>query len=86
MDNQTHGIFSTRAPGRPNPIGISVVQLVTIDKNILQVRDLDIVDDTPLLDVKPYVPDFDMKNVEKLGWLEDNVHKARKIKDDGRFI
>jgi len=86
MDDQTHGVFSTRAPTRPNPIGISVVQLVKIERNILLVQDLDIVDGTPLLDIKPYIPEFDVRNVNKKGWLEKNVSKLLTAKDDGRFI
>ena len=86
MDDQTHGVFSTRAPNRPNPIGISVVQLVKIKGNILQVKDLDIVDGTPLLDIKPYVPEFDIRDAKKKGWLEKNVNKLSTSKDDGRFI
>ena len=86
MDDQTHGVFSTRAPNRPNPIGISVVQLVKVEGNILQVKDLDIVDGTPLLDIKPYVPEFDIRDAKKIGWLENNISKLPISKDDGRFI
>ena len=86
MDDQTHGVFSTRAPNRPNPIGISVVQLVKIEGNILRVQDLDIIDGSPLLDIKPYIPEFDVRNVNKKGWLEKNVSKLATSKDDGRFI
>jgi tRNA-Thr(GGU) m(6)t(6)A37 methyltransferase TsaA len=59
LDEQTHGIFAIRAAARPNPIGISVVRLAGVEGLILHVEDLDIVDGTPLLDIKPYVPDFD---------------------------
>lgn len=86
MDDQTHGVFSTRAPNRPNPIGISVVRLTRIDGNILQVKDLDIVDGTPLLDIKPYVPEFDLIDVKKIGWLEKNIAKLPRLTDDERFI
>ena len=86
MDNQIHGVFSTRAPSRPNPIGISVVRLTKIEVNILQVQDLDIVDGTPLLDIKPYIPEFDVRDITKKGWLEKNVNKLSTSKDDGRFI
>lgn len=86
MDNQIRGVFSTRAPSRPNPIGISVVRLLRIEGNILYVQDVDIVDGTPLLDIKPYIPEFDVIEVEKIGWLEKNVHKLPTSKDDGRFI
>ena len=85
MDNQMHGVFSTRAPSRPNPIGISIVRLVKIKGNILYIKDADIVDGTPLLDIKPYVPEFDTRKVEKIGWLERNIHKLSTSKDDGRF-
>jgi len=85
MDNQIHGVFSTRAPSRPNPIGISVVRLITIERNILYIRDVDIVDGTLLLDIKPYVPEFDVRAVDKIGWLEKNVNKLSTSKDDGRF-
>lgn len=86
MDEQPHGVFATRAPSRPNPIGISVVRLVRREGNILHVRDVDIVDGTPLLDIKPYVPEFDVKDAEKIGWLEKSIHKLATSKDDGRFI
>ena len=85
MDNRIHGVFSTRAPSRPNSIGISVVRLITIERNTLYIRDVDIVDGTPLLDIKPYVPEFDVRAVDKIGWLEKNVNKLPTSKDDGRF-
>jgi len=85
MDNETHGVFAMRGPSRPNTIGISVVRLVKIEENILHIQDVDIVDGTPLLDIKPYVPEFDIREVEKTGWLEKNVHKLSTSKDDGRF-
>jgi tRNA-Thr(GGU) m(6)t(6)A37 methyltransferase TsaA len=86
MDNKVHGVFAMRGPSRPNPIGISIVRLVRLEENILQIQDVDVIDGTPLLDIKPYVPEFDMKEVEKIGWLEKNVHKLSKTKDDERFI
>ena len=86
MDNEEHGVFAIRGPGRPNPIGISVVRLARIEENILHIKDLDIIDGTPLLDIKPYVPEFDIHKVEKFGWLEKNVHKLPTSKDDGRFM
>jgi len=85
MDDRMHGVFATRAPARPNPIGISVVRLVGIEKNVLYIQDVDIVDGTPLLDIKPYVPEFDVRKVDKIGWLEKNVNKLPVSKDDGRF-
>jgi len=85
MDNETHGIFAMRGPSRPNPIGISVVHLVKIEGNMLHIQDVDIVDGAPLLDIKPYIPEFDIREVERIGWLEKNVHKLSTSKDDGRF-
>jgi tRNA-Thr(GGU) m(6)t(6)A37 methyltransferase TsaA len=85
MDTVEHGVFAMRGPSRPNPIGISVVGLERIEGNILHVRDVDIVDGTPLLDIKPYVPQFDIRDVQRVGWLEKNVHKLSRSKDDGRF-
>ncbi len=86
MDNKAHGVFAMRGPARPNPIGISVVRLIKIEKNILYIRDVDIVDGTPLLDIKPYIPEFDIRKVEKIGWLKKNVNRLSITKDDGRFI
>jgi len=86
MDDEVHGIFAIRGPSRPNPIGISIVRLIRIEKNILHIKDIDIIDGTPLLDIKPYVPEFDIREVTKIGWLEKNVHKLSTSKDDGRFM
>ena len=85
MDNEPHGVFAMRGPSRPNPIGISAVRLVRVEENILHIQDVDIVDGTPLLDIKPYVPEFDIREVEKTGWLEKAVHKLSASRDDGRF-
>lgn len=86
MDKKLHGVFSTRSPSRPNPIGMSIVRLVKIEENIIHVQDVDIVDGTPLLDIKPYVPKFDVREVNSIGWLEKNIHKLSVSKDDGRFV
>ncbi|OYT33167.1 tRNA (N6-threonylcarbamoyladenosine(37)-N6)-methyltransferase TrmO [Archaeoglobales archaeon ex4484_92] len=86
LDRDIHGVFATRAPCRPNPIGLSVVRLLEIKGNKLRISDVDIIDGTPLLDIKPYVPEFDERRVEKLGWLEKGVTYLKKVKDDGRFV
>jgi len=86
MDKELRGIFATRAPCRPNPIGISVVRLIKVVGNILHIQDVDIVDGTPLLDIKPYVPAFDIREVERIGWLERVISKVRVTRDDGRFV
>ncbi len=85
MDRTPRGVFATRSPRRPNAIGISVVRLIKIEKTILHIRDIDIVDGTPLLDIKPHVPDFDIQEVQRIGWLENNIQKLGGSKDDGRF-
>lgn len=85
LDNELHGIFATRSPGRPNPIGLSVVRLAGVEGNKLYIRDVDIIDGTPLLDIKPYVAEFDVRAVEKNGWFAKNIHKLSHTKDDGRF-
>ncbi|MBW2359200.1 MAG: SAM-dependent methyltransferase, partial [Deltaproteobacteria bacterium] len=61
------------------------VRLVKVEENILRIEDVDIVDGTPLLDIKPYVPEFDIRDVENIGWLEKKVHRLSESKDDGRF-
>ena len=85
MDDKAHGVFAMRGPSRPNPIGISIVRLVRIEENILYIQDVDIIDGTPLLDIKPYVPEFDIREVERIGWLEKKVYKLSTSKDNGRF-
>jgi tRNA-Thr(GGU) m(6)t(6)A37 methyltransferase TsaA len=86
MDDIQHGVFATRAPSRPNSIGLSIVSLIKIEKNLLYIKEIDIVDGTPLLDIKPYVQEFDYRENSKNGWLEKNIKKLPKAKDDGRFI
>jgi tRNA (adenine37-N6)-methyltransferase len=68
LDDNLRGLFATRYPCRPNPIGLSVVRLVTRRDNILDIEGVDVLDGTPLLDIKPYVPDFDMAQDVKTGW------------------
>ncbi len=85
LDDQPRGVFVTRAPARPNPIGISIVRLVRVEGGKLYIRDVDIVDGTPLLDIKPYVPEFDIREPVKIGWLEKHVEKLRETTDNGRF-
>jgi len=85
LDSEDRGLFSTRAPSRPNPIGLSVVSLISIEGNILHIRGVDMLDDTPLLDIKPYVPKMDHDEGAKIGWLEKGIEGMHEIKDDGRF-
>jgi tRNA-Thr(GGU) m(6)t(6)A37 methyltransferase TsaA len=85
MDSEPHGIFAIRGPSRPNSIGLSVVRLQEIRENVITVLDIDILDGTPLLDIKPYIPKFDVKNVTSIGWLDKNISKLKETQDDGRF-
>jgi tRNA-Thr(GGU) m(6)t(6)A37 methyltransferase TsaA len=77
MDNKLRGLFATRAPCRPNPIGISCVRLLRVEGRILYVSEIDIIDGTPLLDIKPYSPQFDCYEAQRSGWLS-------KVQEDGR--
>jgi tRNA-Thr(GGU) m(6)t(6)A37 methyltransferase TsaA len=85
MDSQPRGVFATRAPTRPNPIGLSIVRLLSIDQNILHIENVDIIDGTPLLDIKPYVPEFDQHPADRVGWLEQSKGKVQSKKSDARF-
>ena len=86
LDTQKRGLFSTRAPRRPNSIGLSIVELTGRDKNKVFVRGIDVLNNTPLIDIKPYVPKFDTKAVTATGWLEKAQKKAATLKSDERFI
>lgn len=79
LDTAEHGIFATRSPKRPNPIGLSVVRLVRVEDRSLYIEDVDMLDGTPLLDVKPYVPRFDQRPAERIGWFATarDVHATR---------
>jgi tRNA-Thr(GGU) m(6)t(6)A37 methyltransferase TsaA len=85
LDTVERGLFATRAPRRPSPIGISVVRLDRIEGNRLHIRDIDIVDGTPLLDIKPCVREFDLSDEIRIGWLEGKVEIHRTRKSDSRF-
>jgi tRNA (adenine37-N6)-methyltransferase len=76
-DDSPHGLFTTRSPQRPSPLGLTVVELVAREKNMLTVKGLDAVDGTPLLDIKPYIPAIDERRPVKLGWLEGKLPKKR---------
>jgi tRNA-Thr(GGU) m(6)t(6)A37 methyltransferase TsaA len=87
MDTVARGLFATRAPRRPNPIGLSVVRLASIEGNVLHILDVDVLDQTPLLDIKPYVPRFDTPEGDmRCGWLEKNADKSEHLRSDDRFV
>jgi tRNA (adenine37-N6)-methyltransferase len=86
LDDKPRGLFATRAPKRPNPIGFSVVKLKEVKGKILKIENVDVLDRTPLLDIKPFVPDFDVYNNVKTGWLEKASKKVNNKKSDDRFM
>ena len=85
LDTVPHGIFATRAPRRPNAIGISIVRLISVDDGELVIEGVDVVDGTPLLDIKPYVPEFDCHPGEKPGWFAGCGEKVCNARADERF-
>jgi tRNA (adenine37-N6)-methyltransferase len=82
-DTVEHGVFATRAPVRPNHIGMSAVRLTSVESNILHIEDIDVLDGTPLLDIKPYVPEYDAYECRKIGWLE--TASGGRDRADSRF-
>jgi len=85
LDTRHRGLFATRAPRRPNPIGLSVVRLEKIENATLYVADVDIIDGAPLLDIKPYFPEFDYLPDCKTGWLRDSARDTGTDTADERF-
>lgn len=85
LDEEARGVFATRSPLHPNPIGISIVRLVEVKGSTLHIEDVDIIDSTPLLDIKPYVPDFDHRSGVLTGWLAEKSSDVREKKADRRF-
>jgi tRNA-Thr(GGU) m(6)t(6)A37 methyltransferase TsaA len=85
LDKEPHGIFATRAPSRPNPIGLSLVKIVGLEGNLIHVDQVDVLDGTPLLDIKPYVPEFENVDFVQIGWLEKAKGQIRSRKSDDRF-
>ena len=85
LDKQERGLFSTRAPHRPNPIGLSVLKVEGVAENRVLVSNVDILDGTPLLDIKPYVPQFDGAEDIRIGWVEESIHQVGNVRTDRRF-
>ncbi len=86
LDNNERGLFATRAPCRPNPIGLSLVRLISVEGNHLLIENIDALDGTPLLDIKPYVPGFESPEEVRTGWLDKKAIDARKHRSDHRFM
>ncbi|NWJ97077.1 MAG: tRNA (N6-threonylcarbamoyladenosine(37)-N6)-methyltransferase TrmO [Chloroflexi bacterium] len=85
LDDQVHGVFATRSPKRPNPIGFSIVRLLKIEEGTLHIEDVDLVDGTPLLDIKPYVPLFDNRAEVRIGWFAKKIEQVYQAQADQRF-
>jgi tRNA-Thr(GGU) m(6)t(6)A37 methyltransferase TsaA len=85
LDRELRGVFATRAPSRPNPIGLSIVRLLSIEGNVLHIENVDMLDGTPLLDIKPYVPLFDHHENARMGWLETANEDVKEKRSDDRF-
>lgn len=86
LDSQPRGLFATRAPRRPNPLGLSIVRLDAVEDGVLHVQDIDILDGTPLLDIKPYVPIFDRRDGARAGWIEQSGNAVAAQRSDSRFV
>ena len=74
LDDQEHGVFATRYPCRPNPIGLSIVHLLRVEGNHLDIEGVDMLDGSPLLDIKPYIPEFDIRENVQIGWYGRRAH------------
>ncbi len=86
MDTVQRGVFATRAPKRPNAIGLSIVQLEKVEGRVLHIEGVDILDGTPVVDIKPYVPDFDYPENVRAGWLDSSPKTVTEKRSDDRFI
>ena len=86
LDEVQHGVFATRAPKRPNPIGLSIVRLKSVRDNIIEFAGADMIDGTPLLDIKPYIPGFDHVAQAKSGWMTASSARIKNMRSDNRFI
>lgn len=86
LDQRERGVFSTRAPSRPNPIGLSIVELIRVESNRVIFRGADMIDSSPLIDIKPFVPEFDNRPNAVSGWLEDPLGNGNtSTRADSRF-
>ncbi|MGW8192644.1 MAG: tRNA (N6-threonylcarbamoyladenosine(37)-N6)-methyltransferase TrmO [Desulforhopalus sp.] len=85
MDDIPRGVFATRSPLRPNHIGISIVELLHVEKNIVTIQNVDILDGTPLLDIKPYIAAFDGVGQSRSGWMKGSPADVAAKRSDDRF-
>ncbi len=85
LDTTSRGVLATRSPRHPNPIGLSLVELVAIADGVLHIRGIDLLDGTPVLDVKPYVPLFDAREGARSGWFERLGERVHEVRSDDRY-
>ncbi len=85
LDTKRHGVFATRSPKRPNPIGLSVMRLIRVSGVHVFLKGIDVLDQTPVIDIKPYVADFDQCNADRFGWFEGKSRNATYHRSDERF-
>lgn len=85
LEDTEHGLFATRAPSRPNPIGLSIVSLTKIEDNVIYFKGADMLDGTPLLDIKPFIPPFDTQDAVRIGWLESALERNKHRLSNARF-
>ena len=85
LDDASHGVFATRAPARPNRLGLSIVRLERVEGLMLHFSGNDMVDGTPVLDIKPYVPAFDVRQTERIGWFRRRVAQVDEVRADDRM-
>jgi tRNA-Thr(GGU) m(6)t(6)A37 methyltransferase TsaA len=85
LDTVERGVFATRSPLRPNPLGMTIVRLDRIDNNNLYISGIDILNNSPVIDIKPYIPDFDHQNPEKIGWYAASAERNQLVLADDRF-
>ena len=85
MDTQSHGVFATRSPARPNRIGLSIVRLLRVEAGTLHFAGNDVLDQTPVLDIKPYVPHLDVRHTDRIGWFQQGLQRLPTTVSDERM-
>jgi tRNA (adenine37-N6)-methyltransferase len=85
LDDEPRGVFATRAPTRPNRIGMSVARLLKVTGNVLDIGNVDMASGTPVIDIKPYVPDFDSRTQCRIGWFAKKLGSAATVRADDRM-
>jgi len=86
MDTKKRGVFATRSPLRPSHMGMSITQIISVCDNIVTIQGIDVLDGTPLIDIKPYIPQFDSVSRVKTGWMDKDESKVIDQTSDGRFV